>query len=50
VVVTHTLTDLVVGSDLSFINRGEHHLKGIDRPWEPWQLTQPASVKTSDAS
>jgi class 3 adenylate cyclase len=43
VVVTRTVTDLVVGSDLGFSGRGEHRLKGIDRPWELWQLTPPAA-------
>jgi class 3 adenylate cyclase len=33
VLVSRTLVDLVVGSDLRFDDRGEHRLKGIDGEW-----------------
>jgi class 3 adenylate cyclase len=33
VLVSRTLTDLVVGSDLRFEDRGEHELKGIAEKW-----------------
>lgn len=33
ILVTRTVKDLVTGSTLRFIDRGEHHLKGIDEPW-----------------
>lgn len=32
--VSRTVTDLVAGTGLAFEPRGEHVLKGIDRPWE----------------
>ena len=34
VLVSRTVRDLVIGSDLSFADRGEHALKGIPDPWE----------------
>ena len=34
VLVTSTVHDLVAGSDLAFINRGVHQLKGIPQPWQ----------------
>jgi hypothetical protein len=33
VVVTRTVVDLVVGSGLEFVDRGVHHLKGIEAEW-----------------
>jgi len=33
IVVSRTVRDLVVGSELRFTDRGEHELKGIDEPW-----------------
>ncbi len=33
VLVTRTLTDLVAGSGLRFVNRGEHELKGLPGSW-----------------
>jgi class 3 adenylate cyclase len=38
VLVSRTVCDLVSGSSLRFVSRGEHTLKGIDRPWELFQL------------
>ena len=34
VLVSQTVVDLMVGSDLSFESRGQHRLKGLDRDWE----------------
>jgi pimeloyl-ACP methyl ester carboxylesterase len=34
IVVSRTVSDLVVGSDLSFSQRGTHHLKGVPGTWE----------------
>ena len=34
VTVSRTVKDLVAGSGLKFVDRGEHTLKGIDRPWQ----------------
>jgi hypothetical protein len=31
--------DLVVGSALSFEDRGVHHLKGVPEPWHLYALT-----------
>jgi len=33
VLVSRTVVDLVVGSDLSFVDRGEHDLKGLPGTW-----------------
>lgn len=33
VLVSRTVVDLVVGSDLSFVDRGEHELKGLPGTW-----------------
>ena len=33
VLVSRTVKDLVVGSELRFADRGEHRLKGFDEPW-----------------
>ena len=33
VLVSRTVKDLVVGSELRFADRGEHELKGFDEPW-----------------
>ena len=39
VLVSRTVRDLVVGSELSFTYRGEHQLKGIDEPWQLYSLS-----------
>jgi class 3 adenylate cyclase len=31
--VSRTVTDLVVGSDLNFTDRGDHSLKGVPGTW-----------------
>jgi class 3 adenylate cyclase len=36
--VSRTVRDLVVGSELRFTDRGEHHLKGVDEPWHIYVL------------
>ena len=33
VLVSHTVTDLVAGSGISFDDAGEHRLKGLDGRW-----------------
>jgi class 3 adenylate cyclase len=38
VLVSRTVRDLVVGSELSFADRGEHGLKGIEEPWHLYAL------------
>ena len=34
ILVSRTVKDLTVGSDLTFTDRGVHHLKGIDGEWQ----------------
>ena len=38
VLVSRTVTDLVAGSSLEFVNRGEHELKGIPATWTLFAL------------
>lgn len=38
ILVSRTVRDLVVGSELSFTDRGEHELKGIEEPWPVYAL------------
>lgn len=38
VIVSRTVSDLVIGSDLRFESIGEHDLKGIPNRWELFQL------------
>ena len=33
VLLSRTVKDLVLGSELRFEDRGEHQLKGFDEPW-----------------
>ena len=33
VLVSSTVKDLVAGSGINFIERGEHELKGVPGPW-----------------
>jgi class 3 adenylate cyclase len=39
IVVSRTVRDLVVGSELRFVDRGEHHLKGVEEPWHLYSVT-----------
>ena len=38
VVVSSTVRDLVVGSRLSFEDRGTHELRGVPGDWRLWSL------------
>jgi class 3 adenylate cyclase len=38
ILVSRTVRDLVVGSELRFDDRGEHELKGIEEPWRIYAL------------
>ena len=40
IVVSSTVKELVVGSNLSFVDRGQHELKGIPGSWRLWTLDQ----------
>ncbi len=42
VLVSSTVKDLVAGSGLTFEDRGEHQLKGIDEPWRLHAVTAAA--------
>ena len=33
ILVSRTVRDLVIGSELTFTDRGEHHLKGVPDRW-----------------
>jgi class 3 adenylate cyclase len=37
VLVSRTVRDLVVGSDLTFEDRGSHELKGVPEPWQVYE-------------
>ena len=39
VLVSSTVKDLVVGSDLSFEDRGRHELKGVPGTWQVFLAT-----------
>jgi class 3 adenylate cyclase/pimeloyl-ACP methyl ester carboxylesterase len=41
VMVSRTVRDLVVGSDFRFVDRGSHHLKGVDGEWQLFALAGP---------
>jgi class 3 adenylate cyclase len=34
VFVSRTVTDLVAGSGIQFVDRGIHELKGVPQPWQ----------------
>ena len=36
ILVSRTVRDLVIGSELTFSDRGEHELKGIPDRWAPY--------------
>ena len=40
ILVSRTVKDLVVGSDLSFEDRGTHALKGVDDPWQLYAVVR----------
>ncbi len=39
ILVSRTVHDLVIGSELSFSDRGEHELKGISDPWRLYAVS-----------
>jgi class 3 adenylate cyclase len=39
VVVSNTVKDLVVGSGISFEDRGEHELRGVPDRWRLWAVS-----------
>jgi class 3 adenylate cyclase/pimeloyl-ACP methyl ester carboxylesterase len=40
ILVSRTVKDLVVGSDIAFADRGVHTLKGIDDPWQLYAVVR----------
>jgi class 3 adenylate cyclase len=42
ILVSRTVRDLVVGSEITFSDRGAHHLKGIEGEWNLYSVVQPA--------
>ena len=36
--MSSTLTDLVAGSELTFVDRGEHEMKGLTGPRHVWAV------------
>jgi class 3 adenylate cyclase len=38
VLVSGTVKDLVVGSDIEFVDRGEHELQGVPGSWKPFAV------------
>jgi class 3 adenylate cyclase len=43
ILVSRTVKDLVVGSDLVFEDRGVHHLKGIEGDWQLLAVRSPSA-------
>jgi pimeloyl-ACP methyl ester carboxylesterase/class 3 adenylate cyclase len=43
VLVSSTVKELVAGSGISFVNRGDHHLKGVPDEWRLYQVTAVAA-------
>jgi class 3 adenylate cyclase len=41
VLVSRTVRDLVVGSELAFADRGSHELKGVPDPWQLYEAVTP---------
>jgi hypothetical protein len=36
--VSRTVKDLVAGSGIDFVDRGEHHLKGVPGDWQLYAI------------
>jgi class 3 adenylate cyclase len=46
VLVSRTVRDLVVGSELAFAGRGSHVLKGVPGEWEIHAVVEPGAVSS----
>jgi class 3 adenylate cyclase len=44
ILVSRTVRDLVVGSDIAFQDRGDHTLKGIQGDWQLFSVVQPGGA------
>ena len=42
ILVSRTVKDLVVGSEISFMDRGIHELKGIEGEWQLYSVDSPS--------
>ncbi len=47
ILVSRTVRDLVVGSDVSFADRGAHQLKGIEGHWQLYSVNRPGAAGAS---
>ena len=45
VLVSSTVKDLVIGSGLTFQDRGEHELKGVPDAWHVYSVGAPAEAR-----
>lgn len=45
ILVSRTVRDLVVGSDISFSDRGAHRLKGIEGDWQLYSVIRPGVAR-----
>ncbi|MFQ5966564.1 MAG: adenylate/guanylate cyclase domain-containing protein, partial [Acidimicrobiia bacterium] len=43
ILVSNTVKDLVIGSDIAFQDRGTHSLKGIEGQWQLYSVAQPSA-------
>jgi class 3 adenylate cyclase len=41
VLVSRTVVDLLAGSPITFIDRGEHELRGVPGAWRLFRVTEP---------
>jgi class 3 adenylate cyclase len=44
ILVSRTVRDLVAGSGLRFVDRGEHELKGVPETWSVYEVDSPAEI------
>jgi class 3 adenylate cyclase len=44
VIVSSTVRDLVAGSDIGFVDRGEHALKGVPERWRLFSVSDPGAA------
>jgi class 3 adenylate cyclase len=49
VLVSQTVRDLMVGSDLTFVERGSHELKGLPGVWGPYAAKKQAETGGSES-
>jgi hypothetical protein len=50
VLVSRTVRDLIAGSGLAFVSRGEHQLKGVSGSWELFALAAPDAALAHEES